>query len=566
MGLERIFFATLALIILGNAETRHTVSSDQRMRIPTGSALSVISGPDIERKMAVLNKPSFVSVSSRIQLNANTTQTGNNLGGFAIKTSGISQRSNSLPRNPNVSSPDMDISNSKREGIKIGSMVQPFGEIFTGPLSRDLLPVRVSDKPLPGLEINVRGSFGDINIPKMIEVALNSMWGQNQQMSRDIKQQYSHVHVDSTNTVMGHNIKLDPTDLKLPVSRAASISGADVKVLHRGLQTMPVSQRPNMKETHESNLHSRGDQEPLGPVGFLNRLARLKLSNSSRQQPSGGEKLNIADAVPLHLLGISSSQGVDLSSPSSSLSSSFNTSNIESQLARSSASMAGNPSDRVWSNKASVMLQPTVLAGLDLRAEPYFNNVDNNRAVHPTVAGDYVSDVSLSSLSSGKRSTKVIQKSVTKTTIKKTVTSAKANTAAASAVGGSSVAAAASVGIDSTDQPRLGGSIEVQQESNRKTKIIFKETNNDPIVLQATGPVRIQRIVTPNGTIKFKVSPVRQSPVVAREIEDDEIPITTTALTTGREPESRFYESLETAQSITTTKSDSPSLPHISFL
>ncbi|KAK3580551.1 hypothetical protein CHS0354_009506, partial [Potamilus streckersoni] len=526
---------------------------DPIIRSPTRTRLVVVRGIGNERKLVLLSNSGIIPLPNGRRLDVNITKTANDISTATIEKNQTSNVRNSLVGNNKILSPDVDLSNSRR--LRIGSFIenQPLSNGRNVPIASNPTPIKVSDKAVEGVEVNARGSFGDINIPKVIEVALKRLRGENWQLSRDTNEHNNHVHVDSVSTVKGHNNNPDSTDsvaLKSPASRDANIVEVAARVLGRGLQTMPASRHQDVIQTQESSVHSSGDQRSVGPEGGIDRLFEPIMSNSFRHHFSGGEKLNIEDAVPLSILGNSSSKGLGLSAPSSSTSVSTsyknNGNNIESQQTITSASLAINASESAGLENNTMDAEPTAHVDKITISDPHSAQANNNGEVTHTIIkslpGTSSSALRLSSSSSSMRSTKVIQKAVRKTTISKTrVISAKQNidVGAISATGSDSMAVATNISfntVSSTQRPHLRGSIEVVKESNGKTKIILMDSNNNPIVLQATGPVEIQRIVSPNGKIKFIVNPIRQPTTEETELEAEEILATTIAAAEETEP------------------------------
>ncbi|KAL3885501.1 hypothetical protein ACJMK2_025554 [Sinanodonta woodiana] len=544
------------------------------MRSPTRTRLVVVRGSGNERKLVLLNDPGTMPLPNGKQLALNLTQTENGISRATTENSETSKVSNSLVGNSKIMSKDVDLSKSRR--LRTGSFIrdQP---LSTTPTTRAPAPVKVSGKAVDGVEINARGSFGDINIPKGIEVALKRLQGENWQLSRETHEHNNHVHVDSGSTVIGNN-KLGSTDaiaLKSPASRDANMVEAAARAFGTGLQTMPASRPQDVKHIHESRKHPRDDKVHVAPDGVIGKVFEPNMSNILNHQSLGEEKLNITDVVPLSILGISSSKELGLSAPSASVSALYrNTAtNMERQQTKTSTSVALNENDSVGLKNTTVKVEPAAHVDEVLIADSHSSNNNINGEVPHTLIKSHpaasASAVRLASSSSSMRSTKVIQKSIQKTTFTKTrVMSAKPNidTGAISAAGSDSMAVAANVGLNtvsltqsmpsaaaSTKQPQIGGSIEVQKQLNGKTKIILKDANNNPIVLQATGPVEIQRIVSPDGKIKFIVNPIRQPTTEETELDAEEILSVTTAAT--EETEVPIVES--STQSISTAKKQS---------
>ena len=80
------------------------------------------------------------------------------------------------------------------------------------------------------------------------------------------------------------------------------------------------------------------------------------------------------------------------------------------------------------------------------------------------------------------------------------------------------------------------GSITVQRGPGGMSTITLADGNGDPVVLKASGPVKIQRIVSPNGKVQFIINPVQPTPLgeMEREFEAEEIVTTTTVQPTTR--------------------------------
>ncbi|XP_045185107.2 serine-rich adhesin for platelets-like [Mercenaria mercenaria] len=78
------------------------------------------------------------------------------------------------------------------------------------------------------------------------------------------------------------------------------------------------------------------------------------------------------------------------------------------------------------------------------------------------------------------------------------------------------------------------GSITVRRQPNGNSIITLSDGQGEPVVLSASGPVKIERIVKPNGRIQFLINPVQSTQTTINPAADGEIEpedITTTVLT-----------------------------------
>lgn len=57
------------------------------------------------------------------------------------------------------------------------------------------------------------------------------------------------------------------------------------------------------------------------------------------------------------------------------------------------------------------------------------------------------------------------------------------------------------------------GSITVKRQANGESIITLSDGQGEPVVLRASGPVKIERIVKPNGKIQFLINPVKPAPL-----------------------------------------------------
>ncbi|KAL4216491.1 hypothetical protein ACF0H5_024214 [Mactra antiquata] len=81
------------------------------------------------------------------------------------------------------------------------------------------------------------------------------------------------------------------------------------------------------------------------------------------------------------------------------------------------------------------------------------------------------------------------------------------------------------------------GSITVKREPNGESIITLSDGQGEPVILRAVGPVKIERVVKPNGRIQFLINPINQAPVTKPttavvdlgEIEPEDITTTTMA-------------------------------------
>jgi hypothetical protein len=115
----------------------------------------------------------------------------------------------------------------------------------------------------------------------------------------------------------------------------------------------------------------------------------------------------------------------------------------------------------------------------------------------------------------------------------KDITSSDLSKLASAATGAAATTVTGDEQASSTISPK--GTITVQRLPNGESIITLSDGEGEPVVLRATGPVKIERIIKPNGRIQFLINPISVptavDPVTTAEVEIEPEDITTTVAT-----------------------------------
>lgn len=186
-------------------------------------------------------------------------------------------------------------------------------------------------------------------------------------------------------------------------------------------------------------------------------------------------------------------------------------------------------------------------------------NAKNNSLPTPVVSLNSSAKVSASSAESNSTSNTTSTKSVKTKTIKVTTVVKGGNQAdvAAAAASQAELANAVAQGKEINSSALAGlakaaagvkspkiiaknnppaGSITVKRQPNGDTIITLSDGQGEPVILRASGPVKIERIIKPNGRIQFLINPVEKTaatttPDPSAELEIEAEDITTTVST-----------------------------------
>ena len=173
--------------------------------------------------------------------------------------------------------------------------------------------------------------------------------------------------------------------------------------------------------------------------------------------------------------------------------------------------------------RATSVLQPvdslTISGGL--QAESVNKTSSTSSKTSAETSSTVVSDgnTSLQSSASSSKSETKTKKTVTTKTVKET-TVFKDESATGMIAGGT--------GVSGIAQPPPVGSITVQRGPGGMSTITLSDGSGEPVVLRASGPVKIERIVNAAGKVQFLINPIKRFRELEPDFEAEEIVNATT--------------------------------------
>ena len=360
-------------------------------------------------------------------------------------------------------------------------------------------------------------------MPRGIEAALKKLRQQALQLGRMREQVQGNIQVPDRKPFMNRNLldllRLSLSDPNPSISAGNSGSGRFSGKVGTVDQRLDPALRPRDRGNTGSNLRQR--EPDVGVAGTSGNASDKSGSKSNSIKASKKRIINSDTAV------ISNNGFV---SPL-----------VSSKLAETTKLNAKKVSgDSTILNKNTAFVDPVT------GPSGAINQAGNKEILNVNATADL--KASATKAESNVTETKSLKtKNIKVTTVIKGGTTADVAAAAASqaeianavaqgkAINSSSIAAIAAAGRAKKSTPPPVGSITVKREPNGISVITLSDGQGEPVVLRASGPVKIERIIKPNGKVQFLINPVNPTaPPGELEIEPEDI-YTTTAHTSSNQ-------------------------------
>lgn len=403
--------------------------------------------------------------------------------------------------------------------------------------------------------------FGELNIPSVIEAALRKLQEQAQERSRVMG------NVRSPGDAHSHGPGSWEPPHSSPDNNRSPFSGGVIDLSKISLERNNRGPSSTSRGPHDSHHHpgekktstpaiappdtwdtsslSQGGSGRGNPFVQNNDILRMKSSfrfDGPTGRKTGSNLRTFEDKSPD--TGIQTSPTTPVPGEIQNLFERLNIANLDSLGAQLDAFNA-QPADpipaSVHTGTGVVDTQATKTSGVIEPFAPMPPNVpvinsphDTKPVKSPIATINQTATVNATSANSNSSSNststkKVKTKTIKVTTVVKGGTSADVAAAAASQaeianavaqgkdINSSSLADIAAAANSKVTSKVAGGkypvgSITVKRQKNGESIITLSDGQGEPVVLRASGPVKIERIVKPNGKVQFLINPVKPAP------------------------------------------------------